>query len=155
MKPYLHARISAKTHGGVPADYQDIHDFIDGTKAAHPDVRHRAILHNAYGCFIVERVFGTTRINSDGKEYSTRDIAEEHIIQDVGFLPTISDYLQHMTTQEWFGGGAKRNKTVLEPKLPSLDPKPYNIIPDIPNPWFQPYRPWTQEPYTLQEKVID
>ena len=64
MKPFLHSKIHAKKYGGVPADYADIDDFIDSTKAALPDVRHRAILHSAFGCFLVEQVFGRTRKNS-------------------------------------------------------------------------------------------
>jgi hypothetical protein len=46
MKPFTHARNSARRHGGVPADYQAIHDFFDSTKAALPDMRHRALLHS-------------------------------------------------------------------------------------------------------------
>jgi hypothetical protein len=28
MKPYMHAKNSAKKHGGKPEDYQEIHDFL-------------------------------------------------------------------------------------------------------------------------------
>lgn len=55
MKPHLHARNSARRHGGQPSDYQDIHDFIDSSKAASADGRHRSVLHHAFGCFVVER----------------------------------------------------------------------------------------------------
>ena len=51
MKPFLHAKIHAKKYGGVPEDYIDIDNFIDSSKATMPDVRHRAILHSAFGCF--------------------------------------------------------------------------------------------------------
>ena len=67
MKPYIHARNSVKRYGGTVEDYQKIHDFFDSTKAAFADVRHRAILHNSFGIFLVESVFGTTITNSDGK----------------------------------------------------------------------------------------
>ena len=110
MKPYLHSKIHAKKYGGKPEDYTDIDDFIDSSKAAVPDVRHRAILHSAFGCFIVEQVFGRTRINSDGKEYSPRDIAEDHIQQDLGFLPSMEKYLDCMTVEPWMSGTRKRNK---------------------------------------------
>lgn len=113
MKPYLHSKIHAKKYGGVPSDYALIDDFIDSSKATFPDVRHRAILHSSFGCFIVEQVFGRTRINSDGKEYSPRDIAEDHIIQDLGTIPTVGDYLQNMNIQPWMSGTRKgeHNKT--------------------------------------------
>lgn len=112
MKPFLHGKASVRRHGGSESDYQDIHDFIDQTKMCHPDMRHRAILHNAFGCFLVEKVFGVKRINSEGKEYSPRDIAEEHIIQDMGRIPTVSDYLEGMPFYDWLGGRVKNKKTV-------------------------------------------
>ena len=58
MKPHLHAKLSVKKFGGTIEDYMDIHEFIDSTKAALPDVRHRAILHSAFGCYLTEKVFG-------------------------------------------------------------------------------------------------
>lgn len=112
MKPLIHAKISVKTYGGKVEDYLDIHNFIDSSKSAHPDIRHRAILHSAFGCFIVERVFGTYLTNSDGKDVSVRDIAEEHILQDLGFIPTMEQYLNNMTIQPWMSGTEKRNKQV-------------------------------------------
>ena len=112
MKAYLHGKIHAKKYGGVPDDYSDIDDFIDSTKQAVADVRHRAILHSAFGCYLVERVFGRTRRNSDGKEYSPRDIAEDHIQQDLGFIPTMEQYLNNMTIQPWMSGTEKSNPAV-------------------------------------------
>lgn len=111
MKPYLHGRIHAKKYGGKPEDYADIDDFIDSSKAAVPDVRHRAILHSAWGCFIVEQMFGRTRTNSDGKEYSPRDVAEDHILQDLGFIPTMEQYLNNMTVQPWMSGTMKKKRS--------------------------------------------
>jgi hypothetical protein len=112
MKPFLHAKSSVHEWGGSPEDYLPIHDFIDSTKAAHPDMRHRTILHNAFGCFLVEKVFGHNIVNSDGKQVSTRDIAERHIIEDLGFIPTISDYLNLLPMPEWIGGRPKRRQTI-------------------------------------------
>lgn len=103
MKPYIHAKASARRYGGVPEDYLPIHDFMDSTKAAMPDVRHRAVLHTAFGCFLVEKVFGTVCKNSAEKEYSPRDIAEDHCIEDMGKIPTMEDFLKLMPIQEWMG----------------------------------------------------
>lgn len=110
MKPFLHSNIHAKKFGGIPSDYADIDDFIDSTKVAVPDVRHRAILHSAFGCFLVEQIFGRTRINSDGIEYSPRDIAENHILQDLGFIPTLEKYLNCMSIEPWMSGTEKVNQ---------------------------------------------
>lgn len=76
----------------------------------HADMRHRAILHNSFGCFLVEQVFGAVRKNSDGRSYSPRDVAEQHILEDLGTIPSPSDYLKNMTLQPWMGGSAKRVK---------------------------------------------
>lgn len=101
MKPFIHAKNSANKFGGKPEDYLAIHDFMDSSKAVVPDMRHRAIFHSAFGCFIVEKVFGTTIVNSDGDEVSTRDIAEEHILEDLGRIPTLQDWLNEMQFKEW------------------------------------------------------
>lgn len=89
----------------------DIHNFIDSSKACMPDIRHRAILHSAFGCFLVEQMYGATRVNSEGREYSPRDVAEAHIIEDLGFIPTVEKYLNNMTLQPWMSGTEKKNKT--------------------------------------------
>lgn len=104
MKPFRHAKGSVGRWGGKPEDYMAIHDFIDSTKIAMPDLRHRAVLHNAFGCFLVERVFGRTIVNSDGREISTRDIAEEHILEDMGFIPSLEDWLDELPLSTWHGG---------------------------------------------------
>jgi hypothetical protein len=120
MKPLLHANISRKTHGGTVDDYIPIHNFIDSSKVAMPDIRHRAILHSAFGCFLVEQMFGTYIVNSEGKKISTRDIAEEHIIQDLGFIPTMENYLKNMSIQPWMSG-TERGKFSKKSKHISLE----------------------------------
>ena len=107
MKPLIHARINVKTYGGTVDDYIPIHNFLDSSKVTHPDVRHRALLHSSFGCQIAEQVFGVYFKNSEGKLVSTRDIAEDHIIQDLGFLPSVSHYLNNMTIQTWMSGSEK------------------------------------------------
>lgn len=118
MKPFLHGRIHARKYGGVPDDYAEIDDFLDSSKSAFADFRHRSILHSAFGCFIVEKVFGRTMVNSEGKTFSPRDVAEDHIIQDLGFIPSVSDYLKHMEHAPWMSGTqshidkSKKNKFI-------------------------------------------
>lgn len=104
MKPYLHSKLHAKKHGGKWEDYIDIDNFLDSSKAHLPDMRHRALLHSSFGCYIAEQMFGTVRENSDGKTYSVRDICESHIIQDLGTIPTVQDYLGELPMLDWLGG---------------------------------------------------
>lgn len=107
-KPHVHAENSAKRFGGVAADYLDIHDFMDSSKGAIADNRHRALTHNSWFLSVVlEKVFGNTRINSDGKTYSVRDIGERHILEDFGmrYIPTAQDYLEYMEYLPWMNNG--------------------------------------------------
>ena len=102
MKPLHHAQISAKRYGGVIEDYIEIHDFFDSSKAAFADVRHRAILHNSFGIYLAERIFGTYITNAQGKKVSVRDIAEDHVAEDMGGrIPSVQDWLQHLEIQPW------------------------------------------------------
>ena len=113
MKPYLHGKISVKKWGGREEDYQRIHDWLDQTKSHFPDMRHRAILHSSFGIYLCEQVFGTNITNSDNKIVSVRDIAEQHVIDDMGRIPTVQDYLQGMPMYNWLGG-PKRTKTRID-----------------------------------------
>lgn len=104
LKPHLHAKGSVLRWGGQASDYQPVHDFIDSSKAHLGDVRHRALLHSTFGIYIVERVFGTTLVNSAGKTVSVRDVAEQHVLEDMGTIPTPADWLRSMPLAEWMGG---------------------------------------------------
>lgn len=119
MKPMLHAKSSAKKYGGRFEDYLAIHDMMDCSKATMADIRHRAIFHSAFGCFIIEKLFGHTIKNSDGKEVSVRDIAEDHIMEDLGFIPSDEKWLGNMPIETWMGGPSKKSRTI---ELDSLIP---------------------------------
>lgn len=118
--PYHHAISSAKTHGGKWEDYIDIHNWFDETKAHYPDMRHRALRHHAEGIFWCEQIFGVVITNSDGKNVPVRFIGEQHIKEDIGFIPTIKDYLDNMNTVGWMykpGEGRKLLQDIKENKL--------------------------------------
>ena len=113
MKPYIHAKSSVSKYGGIIEDYLPIHDFMDSSKSSLADVRHRAILLSSFGIFIVEKVFGTTIENSDGKNICVRDIAENHVIEDLGFIPTLDKWFKNMEIENWMAGpilSGKRRK---------------------------------------------
>lgn len=123
MKPWIHAKISVKKYGGKPEDYIDIHNWFDQTKAHVADARHRLVLHNSFGVYLAEQQFGIMRqkddgswvrlpiiINSDGKDISVRDIAEQHVLDDLGNIPTLGECLEHVTLPENISGKVKRIK---------------------------------------------
>jgi hypothetical protein len=109
MKPYIHAKNSVRRYGGAPEDYIEIHNWFDSTKAAYADVRHRAILHNTFGIYLAEQLFGVTLTNSDGKVVSVRDVAEDHVAEDCGGkIPTLENWLEHLTLQPWMNGRGQK-----------------------------------------------
>jgi hypothetical protein len=106
-KPYIHAKSSVLRFGGKPEDYIATHQFLDSSKEHVADHRHRALLHSTFGCFVIEKMFGQVATNSEGKEFSPRDVAEQHIVEDLGHIPTVQDWLQDLPLKEWMGGGKK------------------------------------------------
>ncbi len=121
IKPWIHALSSARKFGGRPEDYLELHNLMDVSKSSHADVRHRAVFHHALGPFIMERVFGTNLINSDGKEVSVRTLAEMHVIEDVGRIPSLSEWLEGMPVEAWMGGSDKIHDLIREGKIKVVD----------------------------------
>lgn len=118
--PLHHAISSQKKHKGKMEDYLPIHNWFDETKAHYPDMRHRALRHHAEGIFWCEAIFGVYITNSDGRMIPTRVIGEQHIMEDIGFIPTIKDYLDNMTIKNWMvkpGEGRKLLKEIKDEKL--------------------------------------
>ena len=113
-KALVHARSSARKYGGRPEDYLAIHEKMDSTKSAHAEVTHRCVFHSAFGIFIIEDIFGRTLTNSDGKEVFVRDIAEQHVLVDLGFIPSLSDWLREMPAQPWMAGARKLPVRIVE-----------------------------------------
>lgn len=97
MHPHHHALSSAKKFGGEASDYQYIHNWFDETKQYFGDARHRALRHHTAGIFWCEEAFGLCMTNSDGKIVPVRLIAEQHVMEDMGFLPTPEWWLNRMT----------------------------------------------------------
>ena len=102
---YYHALSSVKKWGGKTEDYQPIHDWFDESKKISADFRHRALRHHAEGCFAAEKEDGVTITNSDGKKIPVRLIAEKHIVEDLGFIPSFSDWIKYIRPTEWMMKG--------------------------------------------------
>ncbi|MFL5243091.1 MAG: DUF6915 family protein [Gemmataceae bacterium] len=87
--PWHHAQRSARLYGGIAEDYLPIHQWFDESKAHMPDLRHRALRHHSEGIFLCEQTFGATLQNSTGKAVPVRQIGEQHILDDLGWIPTL------------------------------------------------------------------
>lgn len=109
----IHAASSAKRWGGVAEDYLAIHQWFDATKEHLGDFRHRALRHHATGVVEAEAKFGTTLLLSSGRRIPTRWVAEQHLIEDFGFIPTLHDWLSQIQPAPWMTRARK---------LPDLEP---------------------------------
>ncbi len=103
MKPYEHSLSSVRKFGGCVEDYLKVHRWFDESKAGCPDIRHRAARHHSQGIFWAEDFFGDTIVNSDGKAVPVRAIGEQHVLEDMGWIPTLNDWLKTMTVEPWMG----------------------------------------------------
>ncbi len=105
---YDHCKTSVRKWGGKPEDYVDIHEFIDSSKEYFGDARHRMLFHHSAGPWICQKVFGYEITNSEGKQVNVREIAEIHIVEDMGYIPSFAEWAEHLNLVTWMGG--KRNK---------------------------------------------
>jgi hypothetical protein len=83
--PYHHAISSSRKRGISWKEHFPIHDWLDSSKFTFADARHRSLLHNTTGVTLTKKIFKT--IKESGK------IAQEHIKEDMGKVPNISDWL--------------------------------------------------------------
>ena len=89
---YYHALSSVRKWGGTSDDYLGLHQWFDESKSIFADPRHRALRHHAEGIFMLETLFGATITNSDGKVVPVRLIGEQHVTEDLGFIPSFADW---------------------------------------------------------------
>jgi hypothetical protein len=119
--PYHHAISSVRKHGGQVEDYLPIHNWLDATKAGMADMRHRAMRHHAEGIFWCEERFGLTVVNSEGKHVPTRFIAEQHVLEDMGFIPTMQQWLENMSPKGWMYRPGQGRKVLYDIAREKLD----------------------------------
>ena len=108
MKAFNHCKSSVKYFGGIEMDYHQIHAWFDETKNNWADIRHRSLRHHCLGVKWCEDKFGITIKNSDGKEIPVRSIAEQHVREDLGFIPTVQDWLKEIKPKSWMAS-TRRN----------------------------------------------
>jgi len=115
VNSWHHAVSAARKWGGNPEDYIEIETFIDSSKAILGDVRHRAVYHHTEGVFLCERIFGHVITVSKKNGHGTVDvpvrlIAERHIKEDLGWIPSPADYLKRIDIQQndWMSGGLRK-----------------------------------------------
>lgn len=109
MNSVHHARSAARKWGGDWEEYIEIEEFIDSSKKVLGDVRHRAIYHHTEGVWLCQRIFGRViKVGDRGIEVPVRLVAERHIIEDLGWLPSPADYMKNMPMEMWMSGSQRR-----------------------------------------------
>lgn len=108
--PYHHALSSVKKWGGSVDDYLSIHSWFDASKAHLADFRHRAHRHHSEGIFEMESIFGVTIVLSTGKTIPTRWVGEQHVMEDLGFIPSLADWLCKIEAEPWMNRSRKLSR---------------------------------------------
>jgi len=103
MKPLTHAKNSARKFGGKWEDYIHLHEWMDSSKEHLPDLRHRSFYHHSWGIYQGQEKFGVAVKNSDGRDIAVRDILEQHVIEDMGFIPTVEHWFKNWAAEPWMG----------------------------------------------------
>lgn len=121
--PWHHALSSARRFGGVADDYLALHSWFDESKAITADFRHRALRHHSEGIFMAERFFGTTLTISTGRKVPVRLIGEQHVIEDLGFIPSFADWVRCIRPEPWMGRAQPIHGSVESvPDVPVITP---------------------------------
>jgi len=113
MTPWKHAETTAHRWGGTPLDYIKIHDWFDETKSFTGDWTHRALRHHSAGIQWAIEHFGHVVVNSKGQSIPVKVIAEQHVEEDCGWIPTPKDYLKVLSNnpEKWMLKVGKKTVT--------------------------------------------
>jgi hypothetical protein len=64
---------------------------------------------------MLEALFGATLVNADGKTVPVRLVGEQHVLEDLGFIPSFADWARLVQPRPWMLKGQPVDG-------PSLDP---------------------------------
>ena len=115
---YYHALSSVRKWGGEASDYLALHQWFDKSKEIIADPRHRALRHHAEGIFMLEAVYGETITISTGRIVPVRLIGEQHVLEDVGTIPSFADWARLIEPRPWMMRG--QSLGLPEPQRKSL-----------------------------------
>lgn len=111
MNSYQHAVSAARKWGGAPEDYLAVEEFIDSSKKIIGDARHRAMYHHTAGVWLCQEVFGHTlsiKKENGVSKVPVRLVAERHILEDLGWLPSPWHYFKEMPLEPWMSGAQRK-----------------------------------------------
>ena len=67
---------------------------------------------------MLETVFGPTLTLSGGKVIPTRWVGEQHVKEDLGFIPSFADWMRAIRPLPWMGRGGRIEDCPQQPPSP-------------------------------------
>jgi len=113
---HYHSVSSVNAFGGAAEDYHALHKWMDRGRAGTDKLLHRMLAHHTQGIADAIERFGETITNSQGRQVPTSLLARQHVLEDLGFVPTLDDYLELLHCPRW----ASRPARLLHSKLTSV-----------------------------------
>jgi len=120
---HYHAVSSANAFGGAPEDYHKFHQWMDRGRVGTDRLLHRMLAHHTQGIQDAIALFGDTITNSKGRQVPTSLLAHQHILEDLGFVPTLEHCLELLHCPRWASKPARLLHSRLSEVLP-VDPEP-------------------------------
>lgn len=94
------AALSARRHGGDASSYLPLHRWFLETSEWVEGPGHLLFRHHAFGIFEAESRFGPV-LGPDRGTIPTRVVAERHVQDVVGRIPTAADWLRRIKGDRW------------------------------------------------------
>jgi hypothetical protein len=95
------ANASAARFGGDPSAYLALHAWFLETRNWSYGPEHLLFRHHAFGIFEAEARFGPVIASDNGKAVPTRVVAERHVQQVLGRVPSAADFLRRIKGERW------------------------------------------------------
>jgi hypothetical protein len=76
------------------------------------------MFHHAAGIWLIRDVFGPTITLSTGRIIPTRWVGEQHVREDLGFIPSFADWVKAIRPEPWMGR-TERIEALVDPHLAS------------------------------------
>lgn len=104
---HYHAVSSVNAFGGSPKDYHELHRWMDRGRIGTDKLLHRMLAHHTQGIADAVALFGDTITNSQGRKVPTSLLASQHIVEDLGFVPTLDHYIELLHCPRWVSKPAR------------------------------------------------
>ena len=104
---HYHCVSSVNAFGGVPGDYAELHRWMDRSRNSTNSIMHRMLSHHTQGISDCVDYFGDVIVISTGRQVPTSLLAEQHVREDLGFIPDLNHYIELLTCPRWASRPAK------------------------------------------------